>query len=217
VTGLPPATTPTRPPEDPVALLAAAEPAFARALELAGPPAPLPVRPPGFGTLLKIILEQQVSITAAEAMWRKLDVACRPLTPDAFLRLDDGTLRACGFSRQKAAYGRALALDLAEGRLDLDAVHAAPDDEAGAMLVRLKGIGRWSAEIYLMFALGRPDVWPADDLGIQVGLQEVLGLAERPRRDAADLLAEPWRPLRTTAARMVWHAYLWRRRRSPPV
>jgi len=203
--------------EDPVALLAAAEPAFARVLELAGPPAPLPVRPPGFGTLLKIILEQQVSTLAAEAMWRKLDAACRPLAPDGFLRLDDDALRACGFSRQKAAYGRALARDLADGRLDLDAVHAAPDDEAMAMLVRLKGIGRWSAEIYLMFALGRPDVWPADDLAIQVGLREMLDLPERPRRDAADRLSEPWRPLRTTAARLVWHRYLWRRRRTMPL
>src|SRR5438270_7061681 len=134
----------------------------------------------GFATLLHIILEQQVSIDAAAAMHRRLVGLCRPLAPEPFLALDDATLRSCGFSRQKMGYARGLAAAVADASLDFAALAAASDAEAYATLVGLKGIGRWSAEIYLIFALGRADVWPAADLGLQLGVKECLGLAERP-------------------------------------
>jgi DNA-3-methyladenine glycosylase II len=197
----------------PVAALIHIEPRFADALARGGPLPPLARRDPGFGTLLKIILEQQVSVAAAIAMWRKLGAACDPLEPAAFLALGDDAVRACGFSRQKAAYGRALAERIVDGTLDLDALSEAPDDDAIRTLVQLRGIGRWSAEIYLMFALGRADVWPADDLAIQVGMQELFALPARPTRRETDAMAEPWRPHRSTAARIVWHHYLALRRR----
>jgi DNA-3-methyladenine glycosylase II len=201
---------------DTVAHLISVAPAFARAIALGGPLPPLALREPGFGTLLKIILEQQVSVASALAMWRKLEAACDPLGPHAFLALGDEVIRACGFSRQKAVYGRALAESIVQGRIDLAAVAAMPDDAAIRTLVQLKGIGRWSAEIYVMFALGRPDVWPADDLAIQVGVQEIFDLPARPTWRTVDEMAEPWRPHRTTAARLVWHHYLARRRRTTP-
>jgi len=201
---------------DPVAHLISVAPAFARAIAAGGPLPSLAVREPGFGTLLKIILEQQVSVASALAMWRKLEAACDPLEPHAFLALGDEAIRACGFSRQKAVYGRALAESIVQGRIDLAAVAAMPDDAAIRTLVQLKGIGRWSAEIYVMFALGRPDVWPADDLAIQVGVQEMFDLPARPTWRSVDDMAEPWRPHRTTAARLVWHYYLARRRRTTP-
>jgi DNA-3-methyladenine glycosylase II len=197
----------------PVAALIHIEPRFADALARGGPLPPLARRDPGFGTLLKIILEQQVSVAAAIAMWRKLEAICDPLDPPGFLALDDDAVRACGFSRQKAAYGRALAERIVDGTLDLDALSEAPDDDAIRTLVQLRGIGRWSAEIYLMFALGRADVWPADDLAIQVGMQELFALPARPTRRETDAMAEPWRPHRSTAARIVWHHYLALRRR----
>lgn len=198
---------------DPLDDLIRIEPRFADALDRGGPLPPLARRDPGFGTLLKIILEQQVSVAAAIAMWRKLEAVCDPLQPATFLALGDDAVRACGFSRQKAAYGRALAERIADGTLDLDALARAPDEDAMRTLVQLRGIGRWSAEIYLLFALGRPDVWPADDLAIQVGVQELLGLPARPTRRETDAVAEPWRPHRSLAARLVWHDYLARRRR----
>lgn len=202
---------------DPLDHLLRLEPRFADAIALGGPLPPLARREPGFGTLLKIILEQQVSVAAAIAMWRKLEAVCDPLEPAAFLALGDDAVRACGFSRQKAAYGRALAGRIVDGTLDLDALAHAPDDDAIRTLVQLRGIGRWSAEIYLMFALGRADVWPADDLAIQVGVQELFALPARPTRRETDAVAEAWRPHRTTAARIVWHHYLALRRRPPGV
>ncbi len=164
--------------------------------------------PAGFPGLLRIILEQQVSTKAAEAMWRKLCGGADRISPEAVLALDDDALRQCGFSRQKMAYARGLAEDVVSGRLDIEAVHGMPDDEALELLVRIKGIGRWSAEIYLLLVLGRPDVWPVDDLAVAVGLQWLLGRDERPPRDELIALGEPWRPYRSTAARLVWHYYL---------
>ena len=135
-----------------------------------------------FATLLHIILEQQVSIDAAAAMHRRLAELCRPLAPGPFLALDDATLRRCGFSRQKMDYARRLAAAVAGGEFDFARLAAADDAAALAALVGLKGIGRWSAEIYLIFALGRADIWPAADLGLQLAVAECLGLAERARR-----------------------------------
>ncbi len=200
--------------DDGIAALAG-EPVFAAILERAGPPR-FRRRRNGFETLLHIILEQQVSIDAAAAMFRRLNTVCDPLSPATFLALDDATLRRCGFSRQKAAYGRGLADAVANGSLDFARLAEARDDDALAVLVALKGIGRWSAEIYLIFALGRDDVWPAADLGLQFGVASELGrdtrLSERELREIGDR----WRPWRTVAACLFWQSYLHARKRSAP-
>ncbi|UEM06055.1 DNA-3-methyladenine glycosylase 2 family protein [Skermanella rosea] len=186
------------------------DPLFRRCLEARGPlPEPVPRTPSGFPGLLRIILEQQVSTLAAEAMWRKLCAAAGTLpTPEAVLALPDDTLKACGFSRQKIDYARGLAGEVASGRLDMDLIDRLPDDEALEALVRVKGIGRWSAEIYLLLVLCRPDVWPVDDLAVALGLQWLLDREVRPPRDELLALGDPWRPYRSTAARLVWHYYL---------
>jgi DNA-3-methyladenine glycosylase II len=192
------------------------EPVFAAILAEAGPPR-FRRRRNGFATLLHIILEQQVSIDAAAAMHRRLSEACRPLTPEAFLALDEPTLRVCGFSRQKMGYARALAEKVAAGDFDFVRLAAADDAAAEAALRSLKGIGRWSAEVYLIFALGRADIWPAADLGLQLGVAETLALAGRPSEPEVRELGEAWRPWRTVAACIFWQAYLHKRKRKPPL
>jgi DNA-3-methyladenine glycosylase II len=197
------------PHETAIQALLTRDPLFGNCLNIARTlPEPVLRAPAGFPGLLRIILEQQVSTKAAEAMWRKLCAGGDRITPEALLALDDDKLRQCGFSRQKMAYARGLAEDVTSGRLDIEAVHRMPDGEALESLVRIKGIGRWSAEIYLLLVLGRPDVWPVDDLAVAVGLQWLLGRGERPPRDELIALGEPWRPYRSTAARLVWHYYL---------
>jgi DNA-3-methyladenine glycosylase II len=171
----------------------------------------------GFPTLLHIILEQQVSIDAAAAMHRRLSETCCPLMPEPFLALDEATLKRCGFSRQKMGYARGLAEAVMSGRFDFAALAASPDDEAREMLVSLKGIGRWSAEIYLIFVLGRPDVWPAADLGLQLSVAECLGLGERPSEKALRDIGEKWRPWRSVASCLFWQSYLHARNRAAPV
>lgn len=193
----------------------AGEAVFAAILERAGPPR-FRRRRNGFATLLHIILEQQVSIDAAAAMHRRLAGLCRPLAPAPFLALDDATLKRCGFSRQKMGYARGLAEAVIAGRLDFAALAALSDDDAFAALVALKGIGRWSAEIYLIFALGRADVWPAADLGLQIAVGECLGLGERPRDAELRALADKWRPWRSVAACLFWQSYLYARGRAAP-
>lgn len=164
-------------------------------------------RPRGFAGLLQIVVAQQVSAHAARAIIGRLAAAARPLTPEAFLALDDDDLRAIGLSRQKIRYGRALAEDVLAGRLNFRALGRMDDEAAIATLVQAKGIGRWSAEIYLLFALRRPDIWPADDLAVQVAAQGLKGLEARPSHDQMIALAEPWRPHRSAAARFLWHIY----------
>jgi DNA-3-methyladenine glycosylase II len=201
--------------DDGIAALAG-EPVFAAIIERAGPPR-FRRRRNGFKTLLHIILEQQVSIDAAAAMFRRLNEECRPLLPTGFLALDDATLRRCGFSRQKASYGRGLAASVASGALDFADLAATADDAALATLVSLKGIGRWSAEIYLIFALGRADVWPAADLGLQFAVATELGLPTRlGERELRDI-GERWRPWRSVAACLFWQSYLHARNRNAPV
>lgn len=172
-----------------------------------GPP-PLWTREPGFPTLLQIILEQQVSLASARATFERLSALAAPLTPDTFLALDDETLRAVGFSRQKSRYGRELAQAVLSGRLDLTSLADLPDDDVRAALIALPGIGPWSAEIYLLMALRRADAWPVSDLGVIVGLQQVKNLPQRPTREEADRLAEAWRPWRSVATRLLWYNYL---------
>jgi DNA-3-methyladenine glycosylase II len=193
-----------------LAHLAAVDADLARAIEVVGAP-PSRARPPGFGTLLQIIIGQQLSTASAEAIWRRLVAAVEPLTPEGFLALDDDGLRAIGFSRAKVLYGRGLAQMVAEGRLDLAALADQPDEEIIKALVQIRGFGRWSAEVYLLFSLARPDVLPADDLALLVAAQRIKRLRERPTAKEFRALAEPWRPWRSVAARLLWHFY----RRAP--
>lgn len=190
-------------------------PVFAEIIARAGPPR-FRRRRNGFGTLLHIILEQQVSVDAAAAMHRRLSTLCQPLAPAPFLALDDATLRACGFSRQKMRYGRLLAEAVKAGEMDFDRLELTDDEAAFTALVRLMGIGRWSAEIYLIFALGRTDIWPAGDLGLQLGIGECLGLPARPGEAEVRELGEAWRPWRTVAACLFWQSYLHKRGRAAP-
>jgi DNA-3-methyladenine glycosylase II len=194
----------------------AGEPVFAAILAAAGEPR-FRRRRNGFSTLLHIILEQQVSIDAAAAMYRRLAEHCRPLVPEAFLALDEATLKRCGFSRQKSGYARALAGMVAEGTLDFARLEAADDEAALATLLGIKGIGRWSAEVYLIFALGRPDIWPAGDLGLRLAVAERLGRKGRPDETELRQLGDAWRPWRSVAACLFWQSYLVARRRQAPV
>lgn len=192
-----------------------AEPLFAGMLARAGPPR-FRRRRNGFGTVLHIILEQQVSIDAAAAMHRRLVGLCRPLAPETFLALDDATLRSCGFSRQKMGYARQFAEMVAGGRFDFARLSVAADEVALRELLAIKGIGQWSAEIYLLFALGRVDIWPAADLGLQVSIGEELKLGSRPGEIETRRLGEAWRPWRSVAACLFWQSYLHARRRTAP-
>ena len=186
--------------------LAHREPAFAAALARAGYPEPR-AGERGYVSLLRTIMGQQVSIHAARAIWGKLEAVLGDATdPARMAGVSDEALRGAGLSRQKSSYARSLAEEVLSGRLELD--HLPEDDEAAiAELVRVKGIGRWSAEIYLLFAEGRPDVWPAGDLAVQIEIGRILGLEERPSERRLRELAEPWRPHRGAAAIFAWHHY----------
>lgn len=172
---------------------------------------PLWVREPGFPTLVYIILEQQVSLASAKAAFDRLKATVKPLTPRGFLRLDDAELLRIGFSRQKALYTRLLAESLARRHFDLRYLHRLPDEAAHKMLLAFKGIGRWTADIYLLSALGRPDIWPTGDLALATAVKEVKGLRTRPSPEKLEALSAPWRPWRAVAARLFWHAYLCKR------
>ncbi|MEO7814021.1 MAG: DNA-3-methyladenine glycosylase 2 family protein [Sphingomicrobium sp.] len=186
--------------------LAAAEPAFARTIASHGRPEPR-LSEPGVETLLRTIVGQQVSVAAARSMWARLSGAFgEPIDLNALLAATDEELRALGQSRQKSGYLRSLAGLILSGELDLTKLPA-DDEEAIALLTRVKGIGRWSAEIYLLFAEGRGDVWPAGDLAVQIELGRMLGLGERPSEKQLRELAEAWRPHRGAAAVLAWHSY----------
>ena len=186
--------------------IAAREPGFAAAIGRVGYPLPR-VRAPGYETLLRTIVGQQVSVASAAAVWRRLEAELgEGCAPAALLARDFDALRACGLSRQKQGYARSLAELVVSGGIDLHGLPA-DDEEAIAQLVRIKGIGRWSAEIYLLFAEGRPDIWPAGDLAVQIEVGRILGLPERPSEKLTRDLAERWRPHRGAAAIMAWHHY----------
>jgi DNA-3-methyladenine glycosylase II len=156
---------------------------------------------------MRTIVGQQVSVSAARAMWSKLEGAYgTPPDLRLIVAASDEELRALGQSRQKAGYLRSLAQLVVSGELDLAALPG-DDDEAVALLTRVKGIGRWSAEIYLLFAEGRADVWPAGDLAVQIGIGRLLGMAAKPTEKELRELAEPWRPFRGAAAVLAWHSY----------
>jgi DNA-3-methyladenine glycosylase II len=169
---------------------------------------PLWEREPGFPTLVWIILEQQVSLASARAAYKRLLAAASPLTPQNFLRLDDAALKVAGFSRQKIAYTRNLARLIVEGEFDLCLLEKMPDEEVRAEMLKLKGIGQWTAEIYLLMALRRADAFPASDLGLMIAAERVKNLPARPSPAELNVLAELWRPWRAVAARVLWHHYL---------
>jgi DNA-3-methyladenine glycosylase II len=196
--------------ESAVAELAARDPDLAAIVDRYGVP-PLWDRPPGFGTLVHIVLEQQVSLASAQAAYDRLVAATDPLTPDRFLRLTDAELLAVGFSRQKARYGRALAAAIVDGMLDLDALADEDDAVVQRSLEALPGIGPWTSTIYLLMVLGRPDVWPVGDLALQTAVHEALDLPDRPGPGELAVLGEAWRPWRSVAARLFWLDYLRRR------
>ncbi len=183
------------------AWLAGREPRFADALAVTGQ-LPLRRREGGYPALLRTICSQQLSVASADAVWRRLDAA-GATAPERLLNLDDAALRACGLSGQKIRYARALA----EAGVDYPALAALPEAEAIAALTSIKGIGVWTAEIYLMFSVGRADVLAAGDLALQESARLLFGLAERPGDKALRLLAEPWSPWRAVAARILWAYY----------
>ena len=195
-----------------VRTLTAADPALAASVERFGPP-PLWAREPSFATLVHLILEQQVSLASALAAFGRLETALGRVTPEAFLSLDDAALRAIGFSRQKVGYARDLAHVLDDG-FDLAALERLPDDEVRTELLCLRGVGPWTADVYLTMCLCRPDVWPLGDLALATGAMELLRLSARPTDEELHAIAERWRPLRAVAARIVWHHYLGLRGRT---
>jgi DNA-3-methyladenine glycosylase II len=183
---------------------------LARVIETYGAP-PLWVREPGFPSLVYIILEQQVSLASARAAFQRLRAAASPLTPARFLKLSDAQLKQIGFSRQKTLYTRLLAESLVKRHLDLNDLHELSDDAARKFLIAFKGIGAWTADIYLLSALRRPDIWPIGDLALAVAVQEVKRLRSRPSPERLEKLSQLWRPHRAVAARLFWHAYLSKR------
>ena len=187
--------------------LAAIDPDLAGIAERHGPP-PLWTREPGFETLVRIILEQQVSLASAEAARQRLVAAAGAVEPASIVAAGEDGLRDAGLTRQKARYLVGLARNVLDGRLDLAAVAKADDDEARARLTSVLGIGRWTADIYLLMALGRPDVWPTGDLALAGAMRHAKGLDTLPTNPDQEVIAEAWRPWRAVAARLLWHAYL---------
>lgn len=186
--------------------LAQREAAFARVLDTHGHPEPRSSEP-GVETLLRTIVGQQVSVQAARSMWNKLTAKLgQPVDLAKLLECSDEELREAGLSRQKAGYARSLAGLVLSGELDLSSLPE-DDEEAIAQLTRIKGIGRWSAEIYLLFAEGRVDIWPAGDLAVQVEIGKLMGLEGKPSEKQLRELAERWRPHRGAAAVLAWHSY----------
>ena len=195
-----------------VEALTATDPDLAGIVARHGPP-PLWAREPGFETLVKIILEQQVSLGSAVAALGRLRRALgiddhAPLTPRAVIELGEEAMRTAGLTRQKAAYLTGLASDVETGRLDLGAVAAASDEDARSALMTVAGVGRWTADIYLLMALGRPDVWPEGDLALATAMRRAKGLAALPSCEEQRSIAEAWHPWRAVAARILWHGYL---------
>lgn len=186
--------------------LAIIEPRFAPAIAHVGYPEPR-IRERGYQTLLRTIVGQQVSFKAAAAIWNKIEAARGDMDdPDAILAASFDDLRTCGLSRQKQSYARSLAELVKDGTLDLESLPE-DDEEAIALMTKVKGIGRWSAEIYLLFAEGRPDIWPAGDLAVQIDVGRIMGMDERPDEKTVRAIGEAWRPHRGAAAVFAWHHY----------
>lgn len=181
---------------------------LAAVVEKHGEP-PIWIRPAGFSTLIHIILEQQVSIASALATYQKLlRLASAPLTPKLFLEFDAATLKSIGYSRQKTLYSRELAAAIIEERLNLDALENLPDDAVKAELTKIKGIGRWTADVYLLMCLRRADAFPVGDLGVIVAVQKLKNLETRPTAAELEKIGVNWKPFRAAATRILWHFYL---------
>ncbi len=195
-------------------VLSSSEAMFATLYERNGPP-PVWRREPGFATLVRLILEQQVSLASGAAAFHRLAARLGDVSPVALLTLDDTELRAVGFSRQKTRYVRLLAERLDAGTFSLDVVDRLDDEAAVAHLVELTGVGPWTATNYLLFAGGRPDLWPRGDRALVVSLGRCRGSDDVPSYDEADELSLAWRPWRSVAARLLWHDYLGGRAYDP--
>lgn len=187
--------------------LAARDKTLAGVFAVHGDP-PLWRRATGFPTLVHIILEQQVSLRSGKAMFDRLNAAIQPFGPGEFCRRGETYLRGLGVTRQKASYLIHLASLLLDGQLNLAKLNRMTDLEARSSLMQVKGIGTWSADVYLLMALRRADIWPAGDLALAVAAQDLMRLSKRPSPDELELLAERWRPNRAVAARMLWQYYL---------
>jgi DNA-3-methyladenine glycosylase II len=174
-------------------------------------------RPATFATLVLFIIEQQVSLASAKATFDRLGAAIGGITPQRLLGANDDAFAVAGLSRQKRRYVLALADAAVQGVVDLDALAGQPDAEARHTLLGLLGVGPWTADVYLLSALRRPDVWPSGDRALQVGVGEVLGLDGAPDVDQTDHIGERWRPSRSVAARLIWHSYLCRRGRTETI
>lgn len=172
---------------------------------------PLWRRPTTFDTLVRIILEQQVSLRSADAMYRRLKASLGSFTPENFLRVGENRLRELGVTRQKTAYLLHLSSSIVKGQLRLRQLARMSDFEAKETLMRIKGIGSWSADVYLLMAMRRADIWPAGDLALAVAMKELKDLPHRPSTEEMEFLAEQWRPHRAVAARMLWQYYLGRK------
>lgn len=180
---------------------------LARILADHGTP-PLWARKPGFITLTRIILEQQVSLASADAMYRRLINNIEPLTPGTVLKAGAPFLRSFGITRQKATYFINVAEAIQSGALDLDEVGKECDESALEKLTSVKGVGPWTAKIYLLMALRRPDVWPVGDVALATAVKNLKGWQNRPAQEELTEIAKAWRPYRATAARLLWHYYL---------
>ena len=190
-----------------VRILARRDPALAAIARQYGPP-PLWARAPGFATLVHMILEQQVSLASARAVFDRLSAALPVFEPAPFLALDDAVLKTVGITRQKTAYARELANAIASNALDLDGLTLLDDTEVHTVLTRIKGIGLWTSNVYLLMALGRPDAFPASDIALLAAVHRIKRLRKRPTPERLERLAETWRPWRAVAARLLWHFYL---------
>ena len=187
--------------------LAARDPDLAAVVHMYGPP-PLWAREPGFHTLIHIILEQQVSLASAKAAYDRLVVATGRLVPERFLALSEAELKSVGFSRQKASYGRILAEAVRDGRLDLGGLETLDDSQVKSRLMAIKGIGSWTADIYMLMVLRRPDTWPSGDLALAAAVQRVKRLRAQPTPQRLERIGKAWQPWRAVAARILWHYYL---------
>ena len=193
--------------------LAESDSTLAEVIAEFGPP-PLWTRKPGFATLVLIILEQQVSLASARAVFNRLMTTVTPFSASQLLKTDDKTLKDVGLTRQKLSYCRELSKSLVEGRIDLRVLDSISDAEVRAALTAIKGIGPWTADIYLLVAMRRRDIWPKGDRALETAVRELKGFTGRPSSDRYEEVGAPWRPWRAVAARILWHYYLSTRRKA---